>query len=136
MSHHPERTARNVRPVNQPPSKSFVGVFAPRVENNESRLNSAREQNASAVFGHLVNDFDRLVGGRRARALRTRASDVQRIAVSRPRTLVGQRHVEAALQVLPRRRGRVMRSRALVVDAVPLRDQPVLHVACAGVCGI
>ena len=23
MSHHPERTARNVRPVNQPPSKSY-----------------------------------------------------------------------------------------------------------------
>ena len=23
MSHHPERTARNVRPVNQPPSKVF-----------------------------------------------------------------------------------------------------------------
>lgn len=24
MSHHPERTARNVRPVNQPPSKQYV----------------------------------------------------------------------------------------------------------------
>ena len=24
MSHHPERTARNVRPVNQPPSFFFV----------------------------------------------------------------------------------------------------------------
>ena len=23
MSHHPERTARNVRPVNQPPSKDY-----------------------------------------------------------------------------------------------------------------
>ena len=26
MSHHPERTARNVRPVNQPPSK-FYHIF-------------------------------------------------------------------------------------------------------------
>ena len=26
MSHHPERTARNVRPVNQPPSFYFVSV--------------------------------------------------------------------------------------------------------------
>ena len=25
MSHHPERTARNVRPVNQPPSKLYAG---------------------------------------------------------------------------------------------------------------
>ena len=24
MSHHPERTARNVRPVNQPPSKRYI----------------------------------------------------------------------------------------------------------------
>ena len=24
MSHHPERTARNVRPVNQPPSYYFI----------------------------------------------------------------------------------------------------------------
>ena len=26
MSHHPERTARNVRPVNQPPSKVYINM--------------------------------------------------------------------------------------------------------------
>lgn len=29
MSHHPERTARNVRPVNQPPSKSNLHLITP-----------------------------------------------------------------------------------------------------------
>ena len=39
MSHHPERTARNVRPVNQPPSMKYVDLpslvgGAPRAPRN------------------------------------------------------------------------------------------------------
>ena len=101
------------------------------VKDDESRIDSAVEQNSTAGISHPVNDFDRFVGGRRARALRTRATagDLQRVAVERPRTFGCQSHVEVADEVFPYSRVRVVRSRTRVVDAVPLRDQPALHVA-------
>ena len=45
MSHHPERTARNVRPVNQPPS------------NRNLRLKSALQaQSSSAILRNVLKE--------------------------------------------------------------------------------
>ena len=50
MSHHPERTARNVRPVDQPPSFSkVVAMHVPGVQKRGLRGGCAAELAAPAA---------------------------------------------------------------------------------------
>ena len=53
MSHHPERTARNVRPVNQPPSYIFYGNKKPGYATNTWRF--FRGGNYSVVAADCVS---------------------------------------------------------------------------------
>ena len=54
MSHHPERTARNVRPVNQPPSYlNFCLIFVLRLWYHPQRLKVLLFAGARDVAGGL-----------------------------------------------------------------------------------
>ena len=54
MSHHPERTARNVRPVNQPPSFRYVSRRAAERQSSTSNRNLVNPVNLVNIFSSLT----------------------------------------------------------------------------------
>ena len=55
MSHHPERTARNVRPVNQPPSLSYVAKGL-----NNREIAEVMHVGRDCIKAHLKTIFAKL----------------------------------------------------------------------------
>ena len=110
-----------------------VALRPAAVEDDELLVSAAVEENASAVRRHLVEDLDRPVGGRGGCALRRPLADFQCGAASHPALAREQGEIAIPNEILPHARVRHMKADTCVVDAVPLRDKPILKISFARV---